>query len=114
MKSKSYIFSVVGIVGIIAPAYSVNVSRIDVSGTKRMDAESVRILAGVKVGDNINSEQTNEITKKLQNSGYFSNINVSLADSVLKIKLVEAPVVSVVTVEGNDEISTDDLKKKSD
>ena len=112
MKSKKYIFSVIGIIGITAPGYAVNISRIDVSGTKRMDAESVRILSGVKVGDNINSGQINDITKKLQNSGYFSNINVSLADSVLKIKLVEAPIVSVITVEGNDEISTDDLKKE--
>ena len=112
MKSKKYIFSVIGIIGITAPGYAVNISRIDVSGTKRMDAESVRILSGVKVGDNINSGQINDITKKLQNSGYFSNINVSLANSVLKIKLVEAPIVSVITVEGNDEISTDDLKKE--
>ena len=112
MKSKSYIFSLFGVVGLIAPACGVTVSRIDVNGTKRMDAESVRILSGVKVGDNINSGITNEITKKLQNSGYFSNINVSLVDSVLKIAVTEAPVVSVVTVEGNDEVSTDDLKKE--
>lgn len=87
-------------------------SRIDVNGNQRMDAESVRILSEVKVGDNINSETVNNIAKKLQTSGYFSSVNVSLNDSVLVIKVQESPIVNMVTVEGNDEIDTDDLKKE--
>lgn len=94
------------------PVFATNVSRVDVNGNKRMDAESVRILAGVKIGDNVSSGRINEITKKLQDSGYFSNINVSMNGNTLKINVTEAPVVSQVTVEGNDEISTDDLKKE--
>lgn len=87
-------------------------SRIDVSGNKRMDDESVRILTGVKVGDNVNATTTNQIAKKLQSSGYFSHVDVQMSGNVLKIKLDEAPIVNMVTVEGNDEISTDDLKKE--
>ncbi len=112
MLNKKHILSLFGIIGVIGGARAVTISRIDVNGTKRMDAESVRILSGVKVGDNIGAATTNEITKKLQNSGYFSNINVSADGSVLKIHVTEAPVVSQVTVEGNDEVSTDDLKKE--
>lgn len=88
------------------------VSRVDVSGNKRMDAESVRILADVKVGDNVNDEQTNKIAKKLQESGYFSKVSVQMSGNILKINIAEAPIVNMVTVEGNDEVSTDDLKKE--
>ena len=112
MKKCKYFLSAIGIFGIVMPVFATNVSRVDVSGNKRMDAESVRILAGVKIGDNVRSGRINEITKKLQNSGYFSNINVSMNGNTLKINVTEAPVVSQVTVEGNDEISTDDLKKE--
>lgn len=112
MKKCKYFLSVIGIFGIVMPVFATNVSRVDVSGNKRMDAESVRILAGVKIGDNVSSGRINEITKKLQNSGYFSNINVSMNGNTLKINVTEAPMVSQVTVEGNDEISTDDLKKE--
>lgn len=97
---------------VVGTAGAATISRIDVSGTKRMDAESVRILSGVKVGDNIGSATTNEIAKRLQDSGYFSSINVTNDGGVIKIKLTESPVVSQVTVEGNDEVSTDDLKKE--
>ena len=87
-------------------------SRIDVDGNERMDAESVRILSGIKVGDNANSETINDVAKKLQTSGYFSSVNATLNGSILKIKVVESPIINMVTVEGNDEIDTDDLKKE--
>ena len=93
-------------------ANAATISRIDVSGNRRMDAESVRILAGVKVGENGTEERTNQIAKKLQESGYFSTVSVNMSGDVLKIILTEAPTVNMITVEGNDDISTDDLKKE--
>lgn len=93
-------------------ANAATVSRIDVIGNQRMDAESIRILADVKVGDNVGTERANQIAKKLQESGYFSKINVRMSGDVLKIDIQESPIVNMVTVEGNDEVSTDDLKKE--
>ena len=55
-----------GLFGICNIANAVVLSRIDVTGNQRMDAESVRILSDVKVGDNVNSEKINNVTKKLQ------------------------------------------------
>ncbi len=88
------------------------VSRIDVVGNKRMDTESVRILTGVKVGDNLDSVQINQIAKKLQESGYFGHVDVQMSGNTLKVNVSESPIVNMVTVEGNDEVSTDDLKKE--
>ena len=97
---------------IIMPVLGATVSRIDVNGNQRMDAESVRILAGVKVGENVGDARSNQIAKKLTESGYFSKISVRMNGNVLKIDVTEAPIINMVTVEGNDEISTDDLKKE--
>ena len=93
-------------------ANAATVSRIDVNGNQRMDAESVRILSDVKVGDNVGAERTNQIAKKLQESGYFSSVNVRMSGNVLKIDITEAPTVNMVTIEGNDKVDTDDLKKE--
>ena len=93
-------------------ANAATVSRVDVSGNRRMDAESVRILSDVNIGDTVGEARANQIAKKLQESGYFSKINVRMSGNVFKIDVVEAPTVNMVTVEGNDEISTDDLKKE--
>ncbi len=110
MKKLS-IFSI--LVGFIAlPVWAATVSRIDVSGNQRMDAESIRILADVKIGDNVGESRSNEIAKKLEQSGYFSRISVNMSGNTLKINVTESPIVNMVTVEGNDEVSTDDLKKE--
>ena len=88
------------------------VSRIDVSGNRRMDAESVRLLADVSVGDNVDSERANQIAKRLSTAGLFSHSEVRIDGNVLKINVTESPVIDKVTVEGNDKVSTDDLKKE--
>ncbi|MDR0741161.1 MAG: outer membrane protein assembly factor BamA, partial [Rickettsiales bacterium] len=88
------------------------VSRIDVIGNQRMDSESVRILSNVKTGDSLTSEDVNQIAKKLQISGYFSKVDVRLSGNALQINLTEAPIVNMLTIEGNDDISTEDLKKE--
>ncbi|MDW2994562.1 MAG: outer membrane protein assembly factor BamA [Alphaproteobacteria bacterium] len=109
---KKGLFTIFLIFVLSVPAIAATVSRIDVNGNKRMDAESIRILADIKVGENIGSTKINRIAKKLQESSYFSKVNVEMDGNVLKINVTEAPVVNMVTVEGNDEISADDLKKE--
>lgn len=92
--------------------FAATVSRIEVIGNQRMDSESIRILAGVKAGDNVGESKSNQIAKKLQESGYFSKIRVYMAGNTLKISVQESPIINMVTVEGNDEVSTEDLKKE--
>ena len=111
MNAKKLFFTATAIM--TAPAaFAATVSRIDVSGNQRMDAESIRILSDVKVGDNVSAEGANQVAKRLQESGYFSRVSVRMSGNVLKIDIAEAPTVNMVTIEGNDEISTDDLKKE--
>ena len=109
---KNKLLFLIFLIGICNIANATVVSRIDVKGNQRMDAESVRILSDVKIGDNVNSETINNVAKKLQSSGYFSNVNAQLNGNVLKISVIEAPVINMVTIEGNNEIDTDDLKKE--
>ncbi|MBQ0013202.1 MAG: outer membrane protein assembly factor BamA [Proteobacteria bacterium] len=109
---KRYVFSVIAVMSAASVAYGDVISKIDVTGNKRMDAESIRILSGVKRGEDVNTERANQIAKKLKESGYFSKINVNISGSVLKIFVTEAPIINTVTIEGNDDVSTDDLKKE--
>ncbi|MDR0967673.1 MAG: outer membrane protein assembly factor BamA [Rickettsiales bacterium] len=111
MKRIIYYFCFIFIF-VIGTADAVVISRIDVSGNRRMDAESVRLLSGVKSGQNITNTDANDIAKKLQQSGYFSSVSATIAGDTLKISVVESAVIDQITIEGNDEISTDDLKKE--
>ena len=112
MNGQKLFLTATGIIVSPVLACAATVSRIDVTGNMRMDSESVRILSDVHVGDNVTSESANQIAKRLQESGYFSRVSVRMSGNVLKIDITEAPTVNMVTIEGNDEISTDDLKKE--
>lgn len=109
---KKILFAVCSLLFVLCAANAAQISRIDVTGNQRMDSESVRILSDVKVGDSLSAEDVNQIAKKLQTSGYFSKVDVKLTGNTLKIALNEAATVNMVTVEGNDDISTEDLKKE--
>jgi len=85
---------------------------ISVSGNRRMDAESVRIMAGVRKGEDVAPAKLNDIAKNLQKSGYFNSVSVGISGAVLNIFVDEAPVVNQATIEGNDKVSLDDLKKE--
>ena len=78
MSKKKILFTTSAF--LVAPAaLAATVNRIDVSGNRRMDAESVRILSDVRVGDNVTAESANQIAKKLQESGYFSRVSVRMS-----------------------------------
>ncbi|MCL2889670.1 MAG: hypothetical protein FWF34_00200, partial [Alphaproteobacteria bacterium] len=96
----------------VAAAGAATVSRIDVSGNRRMDAESVRLLADVKIGDNLNKEDLNRIAKKISASGMFSAASATMSGSILRLDVTESPVVNIVTIEGNNKVSADDLRKE--
>jgi len=77
-----------------------------------MDVESVRLMADVKVGDNMDAEGLNRLAKRLQTSGMFTSASVAMSGGVLRIDVSEAPVVNMVTIEGNRAVSTDDLRRE--
>ncbi|MCL2629548.1 MAG: outer membrane protein assembly factor BamA [Alphaproteobacteria bacterium] len=85
---------------------------IEVVGNRRIDSESVMLMIPAKPGDNASPERLNQITKTLQRSGYFEQVSTSVSNGVLRVNISETPVVGRITVEGNDAISTEDLKKE--
>ncbi len=70
MKTKNILLAACS-VAMAHSAHAATVSRIDVTGNQRMDAESIRILTNVKIGENVGTQRVNEVAKKLQESGYF-------------------------------------------
>ncbi|MCL2758544.1 MAG: outer membrane protein assembly factor BamA [Alphaproteobacteria bacterium] len=88
------------------------VRSINVAGNRRMDAESVRLMADTNVGANLDSADLNQIAKRLQATGLFSSVSVNLERGALNIEVAEAPVVNMVTIEGNSRISADDLRRE--
>ncbi|MDR2685628.1 MAG: outer membrane protein assembly factor BamA [Rickettsiales bacterium] len=94
------------------PSFAAKITRIDVSGNTRLDSESIIMMLPARTGDDITTPRLNSIIKALQKSGYFENVDATINGATLKISVSETPIVGRITVEGNSDISTEDIKKE--
>ncbi len=92
---------------------------ITVEGNKTADASTIIGYSGLKVGDEIQlpGDQTMNAVKQLWSLGIFSDVQLYIEKQVgdgvfLMIKVAEFPRFERLVIEGNDELSTSDIKDK--
>ena len=85
------------------------IKEIKIEGNQRVNVESVKVFTGISIGDNINDDDLNNILKKLYETNFFKDIDISFEDSILSIIVVENPIVQNLIIEG---IKNKDLLKK--
>jgi outer membrane protein insertion porin family len=85
------------------------VKKIEIDGNERVNSETIKIFSGAKLNDNLNANDLNKILKKLYETNFFENVNLTLDNSVLRIRVVENAIVQNLIIKG---IDNDNLKKK--
>ncbi len=81
------------------------ISKIEVSGNKRISKESVIVFSDLKIGMDYSNELINQSLKKLYDTNFFENVEISYDNLELKINLVEYPIIANLEIKG--------IKKKS-
>lgn len=91
---------------------------ISVEGNVSADASTVIANSGLKVGDEIQvpGDQTMNAIKQLWALNIFADVQIVIEKQLengifLLIKVKEYPRFEKLVIEGNDEISTDDIEK---
>lgn len=90
---------------------SFTVSDIQVEGNKHVPSETIKNYLTIKDGSTLNEAQASKIVKTLFKTGFFDDVELLSEGSILVIKVVERPSVSSLTLTGNDDIPTDQLKQ---
>ena len=91
------------------------VLEIRVQGADRSGSDAILRAMGTRVGDQFDPAKIREDVKAIYRMGYFSNVKID-AEEVsgglrLTVLVVEKPVVSSITIEGNKEVDTSDLRE---
>ncbi len=91
------------------------VLEIRVQGASRVGSDSILRVMGTRVGDEFDPAKIREDVKAIYRMGYFSNVKID-AEEVsgglnLTVLVVEKPVISSITIEGNKEVDTSDLQE---
>ncbi|CAN5628659.1 outer membrane protein assembly factor BamA [soil metagenome] len=100
----------VGVPGHEAQAQGTAVfSRIDVAGNQRIDADTVRVFAGIEPGQAVAPEDLNLAVRRLFASGLFQTVEVMPEAGRLVITVVENPTINQIAFEGNRRIDDETL-----
>lgn len=84
-------------------------SRVDVAGNQRIEADTVRVFAGIEPGVPVTPEQINLAVRKLYDTGLFESVDVMPEGGRLVITVSENPTINQIAFEGNDKLDNDKL-----
>ncbi len=92
------------------------VDEVVVEGSKKVESEAILEKMSVEKGKTLDNYTLRSDIKKIYEMKYFDSVEahrrVVKGKNQLVIKVVEKPIISKVSFEGNDEISADDLKEQ--
>jgi len=87
------------------------VSDIRIDGLSRISAGTVYNYLPISKGDRLTSDEVQRAIRALYQTNFFSDVEMDRQGNILVIKVVERPSIAKLTIRGNHDIKTDDLKK---
>ena len=85
------------------------VSRVEVSGNQRIDADTIRNYITIKPGKAFSSSDIDNAIKALFGTGLFSDVQINQVGSTLVVKVAEYKVVNQVLFQGNKKLKDNAL-----
>ena len=76
------------------------VKKIEIDGNERIPIETINMLSGIKINDNINENDINNLLKNLYETNFFKNLEIKLDNGILKISVLENPIISEINIKG--------------
>ena len=82
--------------------FAESVSKIEISGNKRVSDETIIIYGDIKLNKDYQENDLNVILKNLYSTDFFEDIKINLENNILYINLKEYPVISQLILIGED------------
>ena len=76
------------------------IKKIVISGNERISDETIKVYGDISINQNIDNLKINEIIKNLYSTNFFEDINISVSNGTLFVKLVEYPVINEIIIVG--------------
>ena len=76
------------------------VEKIEINGNKRVSDETIIVLGNIKKNENFTSAELNSTLKKLYDTNFFTNINISFDNNLLRIDVIENPIIEDIEITG--------------
>lgn len=85
------------------------ITDIRVEGLGKLEAGTVFNYLPLKVGDEVNDEETRLSIKELFKTGFFKEVSLGQDGTILVVTVVERPSIASITFKGNDQLKDEAL-----
>ena len=92
-----------------ADAQSFRFTSLAIEGNQRIATETIITLADIARGETVTAGQLNAASQRIQDSGFFEEVEVIPQGSQLLIQVKEFPTINRIAFEGNKKIKDEDL-----
>ncbi len=93
----------------VTSAQAQTVRTIQVEGNRRVDAETIKSYVSIQPGQSYSAYGADDSLKTLFATGLFADVSLTMRGSTLVVKVVENPIVNLVSFEGNKKVKDDVL-----
>ena len=83
---------------LITSAFSEIVNNITINGNKRISSESIKVLGNISTQKNLEKKDLNNLLKKLYDTNFFKDVNLSLDKGNLIINVIENPIIENIEI----------------
>ena len=89
-------------------SYSEVIKDIKINGNDRISKETILMFSEVRINNNYDKNNLNDILKNLYDTDFFNNVSISLNNNILEITVEENPIIQNIKYEG---IKAERIKK---
>ena len=76
------------------------IKSIEISGNDRLSSETIIIFSELNINDDVSINNINSSIKNLYNTNYFKNIDVNFENGIVKINVIENPIIQTIKLNG--------------
>ncbi len=76
------------------------INKIIISGNERISDETLIVYGEIKKNQDYTQNDIDTIIKNLYDTKFFSNISINLSGGILKINVIENPIINSITLQG--------------
>ena len=87
------------------------VRNFEVEGAQRISTGTIYNYLPLNIGDTVTDQRVQESIRALYSTGFFQDVEFRRNADTLVIAVLERPSIEEFTIEGNDEIKTEDLEE---
>lgn len=88
------------------------ISRIEIQGNQRIEADTIRSYMLLQPGDTFDGERQDRSLRTLFATGLFRDVQISREGDRVIVRVQENPIVNQVAFEGNSKLSDDTLRQE--